>query len=138
MDAAPCRRSSGIIRMTIAPVIRIATPEDLADFYGEIPRFTHRAYAAVLDGKTIGIAGLIYQRPGAPPYFFADMKEEGRRFPKTLIRGAQTMLAAFGRPGIPAIADPDERCSAKLLRHLGFVSAGPSAQGEVFVYRGRP
>jgi hypothetical protein len=117
------------------PIIRPANASDLARFFDAAPPRTMRAFVAELAGEPVAVAGIAYQH-GGPPYLFSDMKPAMRAHKIAIVKGARTMLKALARPGLPAIANGAERCSARLLRHLGFVSAGQTAQGELFVFKG--
>jgi hypothetical protein len=119
------------------PEIRPATEADLDDFYGHRPAQTVRALVAMLDDRPIGITGIAYPRGGsAEPYLFSDWTPELRRRPKTLVKGARSMLRNFAVPGLRAVAAPDEPGAPRLLRRLGFISSGRNAVGEIFTYRG--
>jgi hypothetical protein len=118
------------------PMIRPATAADIAAFYGAPPMLSLRAMVAVDDGTPVAVAGLAYQGAGKPPYLFSDIAPAMRRHAKTILRGARAMLAQLARPGMAALADPEHPGAARLLMRLGFVPAGCSDEGEVFVYRG--
>ena len=100
------------------PVIRPAASGDMEVFYDTSPRGTIRAYVAELDGKPIGIAGLVYD--GGKVVAFSAMKEEMRNYPVTMARSA-LFIAKMLPAGAVAKADPEEKGARSLLERLGFV-----------------
>ena len=121
------------------PVIREATADDLAAFYGEAPKQSMRAYVAVLDGEPIAVAGVAYdvRAQSGRVKLFSEMKPEMRHHRKAIIRGARIMLENLGARGMVAVANPEEKHSRKLLSRLGFIPGAMTPQGQTFVYGGR-
>jgi hypothetical protein len=72
----------------MTPAIVPATPDLLKRFYGDAPRRTVRALAAVLEGEPLCVAGIY--RDGDRLVGFADMRPEMReRYRKTGMRMAR-------------------------------------------------
>lgn len=103
----------------MTPLIRPATQDDLAAFPHMKNAVSIRALVAELDGKPVGIGGLIYRRNGNVEAF-SEMKDEMRAFPKTIVKAARQLTVLFADTGAVALANPKEKHSRKLLEHLGF------------------
>lgn len=116
--------------------VRPATADALAAFYGARPRQTVRALVGVADGKVIGVGGFAYEAMGVLRAF-ADLTPEAKARRVTLHKAARAALASLGGKGVTVIAtaDPDEPTAARWLARLGFAHVGPSADGEVWVWR---
>jgi len=106
------------------PEIVPATPEIVEAYYGKRPARTFRGYAALLDGKPVGLAG-IYD-DGGYRTVFGDIAPELRPYRKTLARGVQIVrdLMAEQKAPIYAVESPDEPTAPALLAKLGFVPTG--------------
>lgn len=117
------------------PVIRPATRADIEQFYGQSFHKTVRAWAAELDGQTIGLAGLVYH-VGRPWYLFSAHKPEMLRFKKTMVAAGKMVLKEL--EGIPGQALTDNPKSAKLLEHLGLVYVCHTPDGALYQWEGRP
>lgn len=101
------------------PELLPATPAMLAEL-GEHPRGAGRAYAAVLEGRTLGVCGYYHDR--ARVVLYAKVTPELRRWKKTIVRGARMAMAAAlkVRAPIAAACDPDIPGSERTLLALGF------------------
>jgi hypothetical protein len=94
-----------------------------------------RAWVWELDGRKLALGGVTYQGRRKPPLVFSNITPEGRRYRKTILRGARDAIKALIAQPTLAVADPDEPGSIRLLLHLGFELVGPMPQGIVFIYR---
>ena len=100
---------------TIVPAT-IAMLEQL----GEHPRGAGRAYAAILDGKPLGVCG--YYHDTSRLVLYSKVTPELRRWKKVIVRGARMAMAAASRVRAPvaALAQADIPGSARMLQALGF------------------
>lgn len=112
---------------------RQATAADLEAYYGEAPARTMKAWVAVVDERPIGIAGLIY-RGAQPWYLFSDVKPAMLRHRKAIVAGGRMVLRMLR--GVPAVALTDNPKSAKLLRLMGLVFLGHTAEGDLYEWAG--
>lgn len=105
-----------------SPVIVPATAELIDRYYGHRPPWTvHRAFAAVLDGEPVCIAGAL--RDGERFVAFADIRPVMReRFVKTGLRMARRVMESYRALGVPlyALAACDVPAAERFLLHLGF------------------
>lgn len=103
----------------MTPTIVPATAAML-DYLGERPRAAGRAYAAVLDGRPLGVCG--YYHDHARLVLYSKVEPELRLWKKVIVRGAKMAMAAASRVRAPvvAIAQDDIPGSARLLQALGF------------------
>ena len=98
------------------PTIRAATAADLLKFFGRLPGISIRAWVADLDGKIIGIIGVMLPKD-APVIYFSDATPELlRHHRKTIVRGVRLMLEAVGRRRGIALQGGE----AHVLEHFGF------------------
>lgn len=89
------------------------------DDLGENLKRGGRAIAAVLDGRTIGVAG--YYLDNGRVVVFSTITPELRKFKRTIIRGAKIVMGMSDRIAAPANAVADEvHGSDTLLEHFGF------------------
>lgn len=108
----------------------------LNDFYGVAPNITHRGYAAVEDGRVIGIAAVAFF-PGNQSVLISDHKPEMLKHPFTAIKGARMMLRDFAHPGMCAVANTTEYPTAgKTLLTAGLRYAGSYGTKSIFIYDG--
>ena len=112
----------------MSPVFRPATLADFAVFYdGGFPH-TAKAWAAEIDGETVGIGGIAYRPLPAGPYLFSNIKPALERHPRAMIRAAKAFLAGQDQSCM-AFADPARPGSVKFLAHLGFMPVGVQSRG---------
>jgi len=120
-------------------IVRRATAADLRAYYGGDPPATVKAFAAVLDGKVMGVMGIAYgglakSRPA--PEVFSESKPEFARHRKSfaVLRAVKELMAMIARtkPAPIAIADRNYPQSRQLLQRLGAVRIGQCEQGEVY------
>lgn len=90
------------------------------DELGETLKRGGRAIAAILDGKTIGVAGYYLERGRV--IVFSTITPELRLHRRTIIRGAWIVMGMAGRIKAPAhaLADAEAKGSDTLLEHFGF------------------
>lgn len=104
----------------MTPRLRPATRSDIIEFYGSV-KWTFRAFAADLDGKVLAVGGIYYD--GGNRVAFSSMRNEMRRFPVTIMKGAKLIMTLLDKPTI-AIANPTEPGAPRLLERLGFEPRG--------------
>ena len=109
-------------------ILRPATAADLKAFYGDKPRPTVRAIVGVVDGVPLGVAGISYER--GQLMLFSDLKPEGRKYRKAIVKAARMVLEMA--KGIPILALAEHPSSCRFLTRLGFTYIGSSPAGEVF------
>lgn len=116
-------------------ILRPATKEDWVAFYGYPPRFTFKGLAAEQDGKTVGLTGLLFQRPYV--LAFGNLSDPLRPFKTKIGLAVRWMIRAMkdhGRPVI-AVANPEEPTASEMLERMGFRHVGQSPDGEVYQWR---
>jgi len=101
------------------PTIVPATQAMLQEL-GERPKGTGRAYAVILEGRTLGVCG--YYQDHGRLVLYARVTPELRRWKKLILRCARMTMAAADRLRAPvvALAQPDIPGSARTLLALGF------------------
>lgn len=60
-----------------------ATRQDFLDYAGALPPYRVKAWSARLDGRVIGIGGILFL-PDGGRYAFVDISDEARKYPKAL------------------------------------------------------
>ena len=105
-------------------IIEPATMEYAKEFYGDQYTKSFKGYAALLDGKVVGIGGISFE--GKARALFSDMKKEMRPFKRDIVKGVRILgeMVKNARYPIFAVADNKEPASEKLLTKLGFVPNG--------------
>lgn len=96
--------------------IRAATQRDVETFYGKMPPLTMKGFVGEHEGNILGIGGIYWDE--GKKVLFSDIKPEGKKFKKTMVRIAKRIIAEFN-PRY-AIAEVDTEGAIKLLEHLGF------------------
>lgn len=117
--------------------LRPATEADLRAFANGEPVPTVKAIAGVKDGEVLGVGGLRYAIMGKQRrlVLFVDLKPEGRKYRKAIVRGLRMVLdMARGLP-IMAVCDPKEPKAPDLLHHIGFRAVGSSSEGDIYQWR---
>lgn len=109
-----------------------ATQEDIESFYGTPFDYSSYTFAAKLEGRTIGLAGVYLD--GSERIAFSDMKEELRSRKKDIIRLSRANMCAIRQraKSVIAIANPKEPTSQTLMKHLGFEHIGTTHFGEAY------
>lgn len=104
--------------MSRAPQIVPAT-QAMLEALGEHPEGAGRAYAAVLDGRPLGVCG--YYHGSDRLVLYAKVKPELRRWKKVIVRGARLVMAEAARVRAPvvALAQDDIPGSGRMLEALG-------------------
>lgn len=100
-------------------VTRLATREDVIEFFGKPQRSTMRAYVAVMDGKVVGVLGVVREEVGK---YFCDFKPELHPYLKSItimraIKASMKLVADYQGP-VVSVAEHAEGC--RLLNRLGF------------------
>jgi len=101
------------------PVIRPIRKNDVIAYRGKMYNESFRGLAVELDGEVIGIAGVLHT-----PVLqaFSMIKDEMRKYPKSLVKAAQyfrTILAEYDSP-VYAKPSPDEKNPERYLEYVGF------------------
>ena len=100
--------------------VRLATSQDIEDYYGEPPKGTLRAYVALLDGQVAGFIGIV--REQAVGKLFCDFKPELQPYLQsiTIMRAVKASMkfAEQYKGPIVAIAEHAEGC--RILHRLGW------------------
>lgn len=119
--------------------VRPATAADLREYYGGDPPATVQAFAALLDGKVMGIMGIAYgglSKARPVPEVFSESRSEFAPYRRSMpvLRGIKRLqrLILRTRPRPIAIADAFYPQSEELLQRLGAVRIGRCEQGEVY------
>jgi hypothetical protein len=115
--------------------IRPATAEDIKAVYGSLPRKTMRAYAAVVDGQSVAVAGVYYYPDQVVA--FSKILPEYAHLKAGLGRGAVKvlkMLRDINKP-ILAVAEPDIPTAPDFLERCGFEYIQTNSQGKVYIWR---
>ncbi len=101
--------------MTCDIQIRPATPDDVKD----IAHRTVRAIVAELDGKVIGVAGIMHT---SPLQAFGYFEDEFKKYPKAVVKSIKNFHALLAQYDVPvyAIACPKQKSSSRFLEHAGF------------------
>lgn len=112
--------------------IRPATVEDITAVYGEAPKRTMRAFAAVLGDVPIAVSGVYYYP--AQVVAFSKILPEYAHHKMALARGAKRVLALLRDINVPvlAVAEPDLSTAPAFLERCGFEYVMTTSQGMVF------
>lgn len=103
--------------------MRPATMADVVDLHPEVAGCSYRAWAGEVDGRQVGVIGLVYTRPRA--CLFCRFDEEVRPYLRTMpalrmLRKIKTLIEERGRP-VYAIQEPGEDKAPAILTRMGFV-----------------
>lgn len=82
-----------------------------------------KAMTALIDGRPVGIGGLVFM-PDGTAWASVSIKPEGRPYKAALLRAAKLVLADADRQGLHTIyatAEEGVAGAERLLEHLGFV-----------------
>jgi hypothetical protein len=117
--------------------LRPSVPDDfaeLADLLGGPHPFRARSLTALVDGKVIGIGGLVY-RPNGEVWASVVMREEARRYPAAIHRAGLAAVRMMRAAGVRRVLASSENrpAAARWLLRLGFRQCG-----EVYVWQPDP
>jgi hypothetical protein len=116
-------------------LVRPATAADFLAFHGELPPYRVKAFAGIVDGEVVGLAGLAFPHGSPMPIAWADMSDDARRHAVALHKAAKAFFAGY-RGRVACAADPAIPASRRWLERLGFVPTGTmSPDGEVYVWQ---
>lgn len=121
----------------MALVVGPATAQDFLDYAGALPPYRALAWAARLDGRVIGLGGLLYL-PDGGRYAFLDVGDEARRFHKTLHATAIKFMRHVCESNIgPIVATTTTNVprANEWLTRLGFRSVN-EGETRVFIFDG--
>lgn len=108
--------------------IRPASRADIVEFYGEMLNESMRARVADLNGKVVGIIGLVYKDY---PTLVSTLTPELRPYRKTILKEAKRFLSEIHQTAY-AVACPKEKTSQRLLEHLGFEFIRDTTEGRLY------
>lgn len=99
--------------------IRPATGVDVLELYGEPLAHTMRAITAEVDGRVLGISGVIHD---SPLQAFSTMLPEMQNHPMVIRTAIREMRKIIEGYGAPVYAAPDEKYenSRRVLELTGF------------------
>jgi len=115
--------------------IEPATMAYAREFYGDQYTKSFKGYAALLNDKVVGIAGLSFE--DKQMMLFSDMKEELRPYKKDIVRSIHIIGDMVEKTNYPimAIASNTEKASERLLTYLGFAHNGYETPGGKIFWR---
>ena len=116
-------------------VFRPSVAADFLILVVQPPLYRCRCITAVVDGKPIGLGGVLYP-PGGDVWASVLISEEARRYPVAIHRAGIEAVAMFKRLGLKRVYAQAEGANARArawLDRLGFASA-ELAGGEIFVW----
>jgi RimJ/RimL family protein N-acetyltransferase len=105
------------MRVTFRPTI----PADFIALNGAMPPWRSRCITAELDGRVIGLGGLVHRPDGV--WASAVIGVEARRYPAAIHRAGRQVMAmarALGLRQVYAAAQPDNPAAQRWLARLGF------------------
>lgn len=100
-------------------MLRPASKADVIALNGKSFNASFRGIAAEIDGKVVGIAGVMHT---SSLQFFSQFSDELRKYPKSLIMAARMMREILDQYSSPvySIADESIDSSSRFLEHIGF------------------
>lgn len=110
--------------------VRPATFEDVTEFYGSPPKQSMKGLVVVLDGKPVGIGGLVFSEKSVG--FFSVVRPELKPYKMTIYKTARKLAEMAKGCSALAVADPDEPNSKQFLTRLGLIPVAETKFGEVF------
>lgn len=101
-------------------IIRSMTAADAQAYWGKELPASVRGYAVELEGTVMGIAGLAYLPTEIRA--FADMVEDGQKYPMTIMRITKLMKALMNETKAPVYCNPSASLpnAKRFLEHVGF------------------
>lgn len=121
------------------PVLVPATQQDFIDYAGSLPPYRTLAWAAKLDGRVIGLGGILYL-PDGGKYAFVDMSDEARRFPKAIHRAGLSFMREMRNAKIgPIVATTTTNVprANEWLERLGF-TCHEVGEARIFIHAVEP
>lgn len=114
--------------------LRAAKRGDYELLYGSPPKWSMRAITAEIDDIPVGIGGYFFGTEGI--LVFSIVKDELRKYPYAIYKGARQIAKMVKDSGLPVIAyaDPKIDRAGPLLEHLGFEYVNTSSRGEVYTW----
>lgn len=102
--------------------LRPATRADVEGLHPDAAGCSYRAWAGEIDGKQVGVIGLVFTRPRA--CLFCKFTEEARPYLKTMtalrmLKKVKTLIEDRGKP-VYAIQEPGEPQAPAILTRMGF------------------
>ncbi len=114
----------------MSPTIRPLRSDDVTAYRGAPLRRTVRGFAAELDGRVVGIAGLSYD--GAVLKAFSEFDPEMRGYRVTMLKAAKRVLGLIGGCRPLAVVDGGDVRAARFARHLGFELLARHSRGDIY------
>ncbi len=112
---------------------RDATALDYKNYFGKPPANNFRGVVATIDGRIIGIGGIIYENV---PKAFMDYLDEAAGYKKAMVRGAHLVFNRMRETCkmCYAVADDDNKAEIFLF-HFGFEFSHYAKDGAIFKWR---
>ena len=113
--------------------IRQATEKDVRNYFdGVAPIRSMRAFAAILDGRVIGIGGVYFD--GKNMVAFSDIKDEMKKYKKDIVRGARIIMDMIASRNIAVFAICADDRAVQFVNHLGFDVVGETPDGRLMIW----
>jgi RimJ/RimL family protein N-acetyltransferase len=115
--------------------LRPTVEADFVALQGKPPLFRCRCLTAVVDGRVIGIGGIVHA-PDGTVWASVLMAAEAQRYPVAIHRAGRAAIAMFRQLGLRRVLAAAERNNLKAerwLRRLGFRETALGGQ-RVFVW----
>ena len=99
--------------------IRAATKADVLAIEGKAYAHSFRGVTAELDGRVIGVAGVMYS---CPAQCFSNIKPELKKHKRAFVEAIKILRDILSESGeVYANASQTEATAPQLLRHAGFI-----------------
>lgn len=117
------------------PQIRPLTTLDIVTVYGKPFNHSVRGLVAEVDGRIVGIGGIMYSSPIQA--FSKICGEELRKHPRLILATARRVADLIDTIDAPvyAIADSGEKNSRRFLEYVGFEFLEDSEKGSVYQWQ---
>lgn len=102
------------------PILRPSRAEDAIALWGAPLDYTFRGITAELDGKVMGIAGVMFSRPAQAFLTMDDSIKGHKRFVVQCVREFRAIASEYDGK-IFAIPDRQEETARVFLSHCGFI-----------------
>lgn len=115
--------------------IRPLTKSDILQIYGKPFNHSVRGFVGEIDGRVVGIGGVMYSNPIQA--FSKIYDPEVRKHPRVIIETARRLAVLLDTISAPvyAIADSGEKNSRRFLEYVGFEFLEDSDKGPVYQWR---
>jgi len=117
--------------------LRPTVAADFLALQGAPPQFRCRCFTAIVDGRVIGIGGLVHM-PNGEIWASVVMAAEAHNYPVAIHRAGLLAIERFKALGLKRVlasAEPDNPAAERWLQRLGF-AAIEIGRHRVFVWTG--